>query len=151
MVIMLPNSKSSVETLENNFSAERFAEWMSEIKPRRVKISFPKFKQENDYELTGTLSKMGMSSAFNAAYADFGGITGRRNIFLSNVVHKTFIDVAEEGTEAAAATAVIMMRMSLQNEDDTVVFRADRPFIYLIKDNSAGVILFIGRCSLPRH
>ena len=151
MVIMLPNSKSSVETLENNLSAERFTEWMSEIKPRRVKISFPKFKQENDYELTGTLSKMGMSSAFNAAYADFGGITGRRNIFLSNVVHKTFIDVAEEGTEAAAATAVIMMRMSLQNEDDTVVFRADRTFIYLIKDNSAGVILFIGRCTLPRH
>ena len=115
-----------------------------------MKIYLPKFKQENDYDLAQTLAEMGMPSAFSPGSADFSGITGMDDIYISNIIHKTFIEVAEEGTEAAAATAVIMMRTSMPAPDDgMVVFRAERPFIYLIKDNATGTILFIGRYARP--
>lgn len=150
MYFLLPDKSSNLDTLENAMNAQEFSQWMSAMSPKRVKVTIPKFKQENDYELAKTLSAMGMPSAFKPGAANFSGITGEKNISISNVIHKTFIDVAEEGTEAAAATAVIMMKTSLAPpERDAIQFRADRPFVYLIRDNRSGAILFIGRYAKP--
>ena len=113
MLVLLPDKKSDIETLENSLSAEQLGKWTAAMTPRKVKINLPKFKQENDYDLAQTLAEMGMPSAFSPGSADFSGITGMDDIYISNIIHKTFIEVAEEGTEAAAATAVIMMRTSM--------------------------------------
>ncbi|MDO4560288.1 MAG: serpin family protein [bacterium] len=150
MLVLLPDKKSDIETLEKSLSAEQLIKWTAAMTPQKVKIYLPKFKQENDYDLAQILAKMGMPSAFNPNSADFSGMTGLDDIYISNIIHKTFVEVAEEGTEAAAATAVIMMRASLPAPDnDAVVFRAERPFIYLIRDNTTGAILFIGRYTRP--
>lgn len=150
MLVLLPDKKSDIETLEKALSAEQLSKWIAAMTPQKVKIYLPKFKQENDYELAQTLAKMGMPSAFSPEAADFSGITGLDDLYISNIVHKTFIEVAEEGTEAAAATAVIMMRTSMPApDDDAVVFRAERPFIYIIRDNTTGAIIFIGRYTRP--
>ncbi len=150
MIVLLPDKSSNIQTLEKAMNANQFDEWLAAMSPRRVKIFLPKFKQENDYELAPVLAALGMPSAFKAGEANFSGITGENNIYISNILHKTFIEVGEEGTEAAAATAVIMMKMSLPPQDnDAVVFRAERPFIYLIKDNRSGAIIFIGKYTKP--
>lgn len=150
MLVLLPSADYAIEDLEKTLDAGNFAKWTASMKPNRVKLFLPKFKQENDYELSDYLSEMGMPSAFTPGEADFSGITGFNDISISNILHKTFVEVAEEGTEAAAATAVIVMRASMPpDEGGAVVFRADRPFIYVIKDNSTGAILFIGRYSKP--
>ena len=111
-------------------------------------IFMPKFKQESSYDLSTTLAALGMGSAFDAGTADFSGITGNRDMAISGVLHKTFVEVSEEGTEAAAATAVIVMRASLAPQE-RVIFCADRPFVYMIRDNASGALLFIGRYAHP--
>ena len=117
--------------------------------PRAVEIFMPIFKQESSYELTSMLSRLGISSAFSPS-ADFSAVTGTGGVHIDKALHKTFIDVAEEGTEAAAATAIIMKRTSLaERPADVVTFRADHPFFYLITENNSGAILFIGRYMKP--
>lgn len=150
MIVMLPDKSSNIDALEHAMTAQQVAQWAASMSPKRVKLFIPKFKQENDYDLAQVLAKMGMPSAFKAGTANFSGITGERNISISDVVHKTFIEVGEEGTEAAAATAVIMMKTSLMpQQKDAIEFRADRPFIYLIKDNNSGAVIFIGKYAKP--
>jgi serpin B len=92
---------------------------------------------------------MGMPTAFSDT-ADFSGMDGRKDLVISEVIHKAYVDVNEEGTEAAAATAVVMKRaMAPQNQQEIPVFRADHPFIFLIRDNDSGAILFAGRVVNP--
>ena len=99
--------------------------------------------------MADSLSKMGMPTAFGGA-ADFSGMTGRRDLAISQVIHQAFIEVNEEGTEAAAATAVIMKELSAGPEGPrTPVFMADHPFIFIIQQKDSGNILFIGRVSNP--
>lgn len=149
MLVLLPDKGADIAGTEATLTSAEFGRWLAAMEPRRVEVTIPKFRQESTYELAPELSKMGMSSAFDAKTADFSGITGQRDLFISNIIHKTFIDVAEEGTEAAAATAVIMMKTSMMPPQDTVEFKADRPFIYMIRDNESGAILFIGKYSRP--
>src|SRR5205085_6633100 len=112
---------------------------------REVNVSLPKFRAEASFSLRDTLSAMGMATAFTTA-ADFSGIDGRRDLTISQVVHKAFIDVSEEGTEAAAATGV---GVSLTAFTPPVAFRADHPFLFLIRDTTTGTILFAGRYEKP--
>jgi len=91
---------------------------------------------------------MGMTDAFSPR-ADFSGMDGQRDLFISAVVHKAFVDVNEEGTEAAAATGVVMRSMAVMRPRPTPVFRADHPFIFLIRDTRSGSILFLGRMVDP--
>jgi serpin B len=102
------------------------------------------------FELQETLGAMGMAQAFGAQ-ADFSGMTGSRDFAISAVIHKAFVDVNEEGTEAAAATAVVMMEMAERRppQPPPIVFRADHPFVFLIRDNRSGGILFMGRVTDP--
>ena len=104
-------------------------------------MTLPKFKMTSEFMLKDVLSEMGMPMAFDAAKADFSGMTTASKLFISDVVHKAFVDVNEEGTEAAAATAVVMEYMSLPLP---ATFRADHPFVFLIRDNRTGSILFLG-------
>ena len=98
------------------------------------------------FELSKTLKSMGMTDAFGAN-ADFSGMDGMRNLYISAVVHKAFVDVNEEGTEAAAATAVVMKKECMPAR--STAFRVDHPFIFLIRENVAGGILFMGRVNDP--
>ena len=92
---------------------------------------------------------MGMTDAFNSTNADFSGMDGRKDLYISSVVHKAFVDVNEEGTEAAAATGVVMTLSAAMPANPIPVFRADHPFLFLIRDNHTGSILFFGRMMNP--
>ncbi len=114
-------------------------------------MTLPKFKLTRQFELQQTLGAMGMPKAFEAGVADFSGMTGNRELVISAVIHKAYIDLDEQGTEAAAATAVVMQRaLALApGRNQPPVFRADHPFIFLIRDNRSGSILFMGRVTDP--
>ena len=107
------------------------------------------FQSLRAHALRFTLTSMGIVDAFDAAAANFSGMDGQENwLYIGAVLHKAFVDVNEEGTEAAAATAVIMMARAAVMEPPT--FRADHPFVFLIRDNGTGSILFLGRVADPR-
>jgi serpin B len=112
-----------------------------------VGVYLPRFRIETAYRLDDTLKAMGMSAAFGRD-ADFSGMNGRKDLFVGLVAHKAFVAVDEAGTEAAAATAIVMMRGAAPAK--TAEFRADRPFLFLIRDAKTGTILFLGRVSDPR-
>jgi serpin B len=117
------------------------------LKVANVSVFLPRFRIESGFNLKETLAAMGMTAAFTGD-ADFSGIDGTRNLFISVVAHKAFIAVDEAGTEAAAATAIVM---ELKGEPGAPkVFRADRPFLFLIRDRKSGTILFLGRVADPR-
>jgi serpin B len=108
-------------------------------------ISLPKFEFDTKYFMSNTLSELGMPTAFLGS-ADFSGITGRKDLFISEVIHQAYVKVNEEGTEAAAATAVVMeLSMAPMN-----VFNANHPFMFIIQEKDSGNILFLGRVVDPR-
>lgn len=114
----------------------------------QVNLWMPKFSFSAEFMLKPTLSALGMTDAFDESLADFSGMTGSRDLFISKVIHKAFVDVDESGTEAAAATAVIMKLTSAPSEEP-VELKIDRPFIFLIRDLPTGSVLFLGRVLDP--
>jgi serine protease inhibitor len=150
MVVLLPKDGEFAD-FEASLTAERLAEIKSGLETRLVNVTLPKFESENEFDLKDTLKRMGMASAFSDS-ANFSVMTSENNLAISDVIHKTFVLVDEEGTEAAAATAVIMGITSAQDLPEPpqpVIFRVDRPFIYLIQDIETGTILFMGRMMNP--
>jgi len=146
MIAILPDG--DIDKLGENLSLEKFQQISAGMWPQQVDILLPRFKFDTRYVLGGNLSAMGMPDAFNGRSADFSGITGSKNLYISSVIHQAMIDVNEEGSEAAAATAIGMSAMSARsNRPET--FRADRPFLFMIVHNSTGSILFMGRVSNP--
>jgi serpin B len=145
MVILLPHA-GQFEAFEESLSAERVSAIVSALGQRQVALAMPKFEFESAFKLKEALMAMGMPVAFTEA-ADFSGMTGVRDLFISEVVHKAFVSVDEAGTEAAAATAVIMKLTALPVAP--VEFRANRPFIFLIRDIETGSLLFMGRVLNP--
>lgn len=146
MVVLLPKRADGVKDLEREFVSDNLAGWLARIHKREVQVFFPRFKMTSEFGLGKVLSEMGMPDAFSGK-ADFSGMTGNKDIFISAVVHKAYVDVNEEGTEAAAATGVVMKLTSIR--EPLPVFRADHPFIFLIRDNQTGSILFLGRVANP--
>jgi len=123
--------------------------YFSDGDPFPVNVTMPKFKYESAFGLRDTLSSLGMPDAFRDG-ADFSGMTDVRGIYIDNVIHKAYISVDEKGTEAAAATATVMIvGDSGRPRPEPVQFTIDRPFIYLIRDNQTGTILFVGRVLNP--
>ena len=150
MVVLLPRKPDGLGKLEASLSSTKLDGWLAGLSSQEVAVSLPRFKMECGVELSGVLSSLGMRSAFGSE-ADFSGMTEDRRLFLSSVIHKAYADVNEEGTEAAAATAVVMMRMSARvPRKPPVVFRADHPFLFLIRDVRSGSILFLGRVANPK-
>ncbi len=146
MVILLPKKVDGIKDLEKELVSDNLAGWLARIHKREVQVFFPRFKMASEFGLAKVLSAMGMPDAFSGK-ADFSGMTGNRDLFISAVVHKAYVDVNEEGTEAAAATGVTMKLTSIR--EPLPVFRADHPFIFLIRDNQTGSILFLGRVTNP--
>lgn len=115
---------------------------------REVLVSLPRFKATNRFKLNETLASLGMIDAFSDTKANFAGMDGRPDeLYISAAIHKAYVEVNEEGTEAAAATAVVMSKRSVPARPPT--FRADHPFIFLIREKRTGSILFAGRLSDP--
>lgn len=111
-----------------------------------MEVFLPRFKLEEDYDMEAVLRSLGMTDAFEQARADFSGMSSRAGLFLSKVVHKSFVEVNEEGTEAAAATAAIMMMRCVRIIPR---FCADHPFLFFIQHSKTNSILFCGRFSSP--
>jgi serpin B len=145
MVVLLPNPGVSIASLVEELSAENWDSWMKASYPANVMIQLPKFKYGFKSLLNDPLTNLGLGIAFTDN-ADFSKITPGGGIFISRVIHQTFIDVNEEGTEAAAATIVEMIESAGPD-----VFRADRPFLYMIKENSTGALLFMGKVGKPDY
>ncbi|TKS88023.1 Leukocyte elastase inhibitor [Collichthys lucidus] len=151
MLIFLPNETecgSGLEKLEKALTYENFVEWtrpdmMDEVE---VHVGLPRFKMEEKYDLKSVLVSMGMVDAFSQQNSDFSGMSPGNDLVLSKVVHKAFVEVNEEGTEAAAATAAIMM---LRCAMPTPPFVADHPFLFFIRHNPSMSILFAGRYCSP--
>jgi serpin B len=148
MIILLPGENLDLAEFEKKLTAENLAGWSAGFVKRQVRVSIPKFKQLSQFSLAGILRSMGMTEAFSTD-ADFSGMNGKRDLFISAVIHKAFVDVNEEGTEAAAATAVAVAVTAVQPKS-IPVFRADRPFLLIIRDNQSGNILFLGRVMHPK-
>lgn len=144
MIVLLPREDNLAVAEE---ALEKITDLRKSLVEQRVKVSLPKFKLETTYYLPETLTEMGMPTAFTDA-ADFSGIAGTKDLFISEVVHKGFIDVNEEGTESAAATGVVVGLTSAR-PDATPVFRADHPFVFLIVDKETDIVLFVGRVVDP--
>ncbi len=149
MLVILPHDQNGLENLEAKLSPQTLTQWQNSLKIQSVRISLPRFQIKESFTLKDALSAMGMPSAFLSGQADFSGMTGKRNLFISKVIHKSFIQVDEEGTEAAAATAVIMERTSAALELRLVSFTADHPFLFLIIHRPSNTILFMGRMANP--
>ncbi len=147
--ILLPKTTSGLPDLEKSLTLENLTGWLGNLADRNVQVSLPKFRAESGFSLRQALSAMGMPTAFTDK-ADFSGIDPKGGLAISEVVHKAFVDVSEQGTEAAAATGMTMRATAMRMPEPAVVFRADHPFLFLIRDTRTGVILFIGHLMNPR-
>lgn len=145
MVVLLPSKADGLSELEDNITVANLAEWTGKMRRMKVSVFLPRFRMTSQFRLDKTLQTMGMPVAFSSV-ADFSGMDGTKELYISAVIHKAFADVNEEGTEAAASTAVMISKRAIKI---TPVFRADHPFLFLIRDNETGGILFIGRVADP--
>lgn len=145
MVILLPEA-SGFEAFEGSLDAERVDAIVKDLTHKEVALTMPKFEFDSSFELAEILAGMGMPDAFNEA-ADFSGMDGTHLLFIKEVLHKAFVSVDEAGTEAAAATAVVMALKGLPSPPIEVA--VDRPFVFLIRDIETAAILFVGRVVNP--
>lgn len=146
MVILLPRA-GQFKAFEGTIDARLVNAIVKALEPRQVVLTMPKFEFESSFSLKETLTGMGMPVVFSED-ADFSGMTGYRDLFIADVVHKAFVSVDEAGTEAAAATAVVMQKTAALPSTPVEV-TVDRPFIFLIRDIETGTILFVGRVIDP--
>ncbi|WP_069469695.1 serpin family protein [Candidatus Marithrix sp. Canyon 246] len=145
MTILLPRKRNGLAKLEKMLTASKLDKLFKQLDWQHVQVSLPKFKINSKFNLSQTLQKLGMTDAFTSN-ADFSGIDGSKNLSLDSVIHQAFVEVNEKGTEAAAATAIFMTRgLAVKTPE----FRADHPFIFLIRHNDSGNILFMGRVVNP--
>jgi serpin B len=150
MVILLPRAKDGLSAVEQSLNPSSLLEWLATLdfsKQRNIHVTLPRFKMTYAVELTEALRQSGVAAAFDAREADFSGIDGKRDLHVSTVLHKAYVDVNEEGTEAAAATFGGMATLGVELSDE---FKVDHPFLFLIRDNASGSILFLGRIADPR-
>ena len=148
MFVLLPKEIQGLSKIETSLNMDMINSSIKRMKKEDVKVYFPKFKIGLSYGLRELMEKLGMKKAFTKG-ADFSKMTGNRELYISAIIHKTFIEVDEKGTEAAAATAVVMRMKSAGPPQSCPEFKADHPFFYFIRENSTGTILFTGRMNNP--
>jgi serine protease inhibitor len=161
MVAIVPQDAGGLEELETKLSGDALQNWIGKLQRRAVHVYLPKFKLETEYPMKPTLVAMGMIRAFdNPGFPDGAQFEGmcasqdpEQRLFLAEVIHKAFVEVSEKGTEAAAATAILAPAAADEPEPATVpftpTFRADKPFLFLIRDIKTGTVLFLGRMVRP--
>lgn len=150
MLVLLPAPEQTTADVTQSLAQKGVGEWNAALAERDVTLFLPRFTCTWSRECTKTLQTLGMTALFDAGAVDLSGIAGKPGeLVVSAVVHKAFIEVAEEGTEAAAATGVAMKMTSFRPPEKPVVVRADRPFIYLIRERGSGCVLFAGVVNKP--
>jgi serpin B len=150
MVVLLPaDDVTALDELEAMLTDRLLDAWLEKLQDREVWLYLPKFRIERQFKLVESLRAMGIRRAFDREQANFSGMSEQREIYLADVLHKAFIDVAEQGTEAAAATVFFGGGMGGFEPPKPVIFRADHPFLFLIRDTRTGSILFLGRLNDP--
>lgn len=149
MFILLPKKIDGLSGLEKLVTGENLRKWSSDLQLREAKVHLPKFRTTSEFDLADVLSSMGMSLAFSGK-ADFTAMSTQEKLFISAVIHKAFVDVNEEGTEAAAATAFGLNAAAPPQPKEPVEFRADHPFLFFIRDNRTQTVLFLGRLVNPK-
>lgn len=153
MLVIAPNRPDGLDAIEEKLDAARLDQWVQQLQQRATSVYLPRFRQETSYDLKKTLTSMGMVRAFDAASADFSGMSDSFSdpIYLGLVKHKAFVEVNETGTEAAAVTVVGSFLGGIPDAPEFIPeFRADRPFIYIIRDVASGSVLFLGRMMAPQ-
>jgi len=153
MAVFLPDEKSTLKEFLKSVTATNWKAWLSRFRDRDGSIVLPRFKMEFEAELNDPLSRMGMAVAFNRRRADFRNMCVLKpgeNAYISKVRHKSFVEVNEEGTEAAAATAVVMMKLTASMPQKPFRMVVDRPFFFVIYDSETRAILFMGSVTDPR-
>lgn len=155
MLVILPDAVDGLPAIERGLDAATFARWRGALEAKQVLVALPKFTIDpaEALELTGALTKLGMRDAFDPKTADFTGIAVSpdpdKRLFISKVFHKAFVKVDEKGTEAAAATAIVMDEGAGAAPSQPERFTADHPFLFAIVDQASGLILFLGRVAAP--
>ncbi|NXJ86263.1 SPB10 protein, partial [Trogon melanurus] len=146
--ILLPSDITGLQKLERELTFENLSTWTSPelMEKTKVEVYLPRFTLEEKYDLKSTLSRMGIRDAFTEGQADFTGMAEKDDLFLSQVFHKCYLEVNEEGTEAAAASSAALASRSL---GAAIIFVADHPFLFFIRHNKTKSILFLGRFSSP--
>jgi len=147
MLVLLPKKIDGLKETEASLSVENLRQWRDQLKPREVAVHLPKFTMTLGVPLKEVLEKMGTVEAFKPGAANFAGMDGSNWFYISEVIHKAFIDVDEEGTEAATASGAYVGMIG--SPPPPAVFRADHPFLFLIQENRTGAILFLGRVTDP--
>lgn len=147
MLILLPENSEKFAKVEKNLS-KKIQEVRGILEQQKTKVFLPKFKLSSEYDLSESLKKMGVTEAFNSE-ADFSGMDGKKDLSIQTAVHKTFIEVNEEGSEAAAATGVTMGITAMPPSGGVQIFRADKPFIFVIETVKDGIIVFMGKVENP--
>ena len=149
MLLLLPTN-GDLAALERKLDSKRLAQIKSSLLAQQVELYIPHFKLETSYpSLGGTLHELGINDAFVYPKADFSGMTGNNELYVSAILHKAYVEVNEEGTEAAAATAITMMAGAIAVRQKIPVFKADHPFLFFIQEEKSGAILFMGRLAHP--
>jgi len=148
MIVFLPDGTNGLSAFEKSISVGHIKGWLGNLRNTPdVHVYLPRFKLTEQISLGDTLEAMGMRRAFDRHKADFSGVTDKYPLFISAVIHKAYVAVDEQGTEAAAATGVVMVPTMAVIRRPPVIFRADHPFVFLIRDNRSGSTLFMGRLS----
>ena len=153
MLLVLPKDPAGLDALEKGLTPERVTGWGTRQGVAKARLELPRFKFEAPTDLGALLAQMGMPAAFSAATADFRGMADvpGEPLFIGAVLHKAFIAVDEKGTEAAAATALLMRAGSAPRPEEPIPFVCDRPFLFFLRHASTGALLFAGRLAAPRR
>jgi serpin B len=146
MLVLLPREGKSPADLEKGLDGARLDEIRKSLNTEKVRVFLPKFSFSSGFKLNSALAGLGMPTAFTEQ-ADFSGMNGQKSLYIQNAFHKAFVEVSEEGTEAAAATGVAMGLKSMPM--GMLTFRANRPFLFFIEDPKSGLLLFMGRMEDP--
>jgi len=152
MVIVVPQDADGLAAVEKQLTTANLAAWLGKLESRDMDVAMPKFRIETDYKMNETLQAMGMKQAFDGSRANFDGLiaNGSADLYIAHVFHKAFVEVTEKGTEATAATAVVIKPGSANPPIPfTPAIRADRPFLFAIRDVKTGTLLFLGRMADP--
>ena len=149
MVVVLPKKRGTLEDVEKQLTESTFTELLSSSHPEEVELSLPKFKVDQKQSLVEVFQRLGATLPFDPEKADFSGIDGTTLLAISEIIHSAVVETDERGSEAAAATAVVISKKPLRIKKEPIVFRADHPFLFFILEESTGGVLFMGRVAAP--
>ena len=150
MNVFLPSTGSNLKSFQQKLSVNNWQTWMAAFEESEGELLLPRFRVEYETTLNQSLRALGMKSAFDPQTADFGAmVQGSGRAFISNVKHKAYADITEEGTEAAAATSTEVRVVSMPVPVKTFRMKIDRPFLFAIRDEASGLVLFLGSTQNP--